>query len=155
MATGTIFRRTALDPATLPEVGPAYDLFLAYALARTGGGACYVPERLTAWRVHPSQLTNEGPADWSHGNLLCWCTAAKDPLFAAYRREIADKIATAAVTLAKRCLGQGDGAGARSYAKLALRQQPANWRALAAFGLSLAPRRLARWLVDRRGHYGQ
>ena len=39
VAMGCLFRRDAIDLTALPDVGPAYDLWLAFALCRTGGDA--------------------------------------------------------------------------------------------------------------------
>lgn len=40
MAMGAMFRRGALPEKLPDDAGPAYDLWLTYLLARTGGGAC-------------------------------------------------------------------------------------------------------------------
>jgi glycosyltransferase involved in cell wall biosynthesis len=147
VAMGALFRRDALDLATLPEVGPAYDLWLAYALCRTGGGAYYVPERLTAWRVHPSQLTGHNLESWKAGTLLCWQAMLQDPLFRCCRRLIRRKLAGSAVGLARSQLVRGHRAAARAGALLALRHQPTNWRAAALLGLSALPAPFVRPLV--------
>jgi hypothetical protein len=147
MAMGTLFRRTALDLAALPEVGPAYDLWLTYALCQTGSGAYYVPDRLTAWRVHPSQLTSRAPQSWQAGDLACWRAMAQDPLFHCCRRLIRKKVAGSAVGLARSQLADGNRAAARGTSLQALRHQPTNWRAAALLGLAVLPGRLGRNLV--------
>jgi glycosyltransferase involved in cell wall biosynthesis len=82
MAMGAMFRRAAL-PEKLPDhVGPAYDLWITYLLARTGGGAFYVPERLSAWRIHGSNISGTGNISWLLGSAMLWETLANDPSFA-------------------------------------------------------------------------
>ncbi|MBD0273266.1 MAG: glycosyltransferase, partial [Acetobacteraceae bacterium] len=52
-AIGVVFRRDALDPGLIaPEVGGAYDYWIACALAATGRPIYYVPRRLARYRVH-------------------------------------------------------------------------------------------------------
>jgi glycosyltransferase involved in cell wall biosynthesis len=81
MAMGAMFRRVAF-PEKLPDhVGPAYDLWITYLLARTGGGACYVPERLSAWRIHGSNISGSGNISWLLGSAMLWVTLANDPSF--------------------------------------------------------------------------
>jgi len=86
IAMGTLFRRAAL-PAALPgDAGPAYDLWLGYLLARGGGGAWFVRERLSAWRSHDGNLSTAGGLDWLQGAATCWQAIAQDPGFAAQHR---------------------------------------------------------------------
>jgi glycosyltransferase involved in cell wall biosynthesis len=81
MAMGCIFWKSAL-PSTLPrDAGPSYDFWLTYLLARGGGGACYVPHRLSAWRCHEGNLTSAGGLDWIEGSAKCWKAIAYDPAF--------------------------------------------------------------------------
>jgi hypothetical protein len=143
LAMGAVFRRAAIE---LPNVGPAYDLWLTYALCRGGGAAYYLPERLTAWRVHVAQLTSTGNEAWAAGGIVCWRAMLGDLLFQPYRRTVAGQVAACARSLAKSRLARGDRAGARASALLALRYQAANWRALALLGLSALPRCVARAL---------
>jgi glycosyltransferase involved in cell wall biosynthesis len=84
LAMGAMFRRCALPDELPVEAGPAYDLWITYLLARTGGGACYVPERLSAWRIHTSNITGSGSVPWFLGSATLWEAVANDPLFALY-----------------------------------------------------------------------
>lgn len=78
MAMGSVFRRSSL-PETLPnEAGPAYDIWLTYLLARTGGGAIYVPHRLSSWRSHGSNLTSGAGLEWLNGAATCWNAVSTD-----------------------------------------------------------------------------
>jgi hypothetical protein len=148
LAMGSLFRRAALQPSALPDVGPAYDLWLACALCRTGGGAYYVPDRLTSWRVHPSQLTCRGVEAGAEGGLACWKAMLQDPLFGAHRRAIRRKVAANAVAVARARLAVGDRAAARRMGLLALRHHPTSWRALALLGLSFMPGSIARLALE-------
>ena len=107
MAMGAVFRRDAL-PAVLPaDAGPAYDLWLAYLLARPGGGACYVPQRLSAWRSHASNLTSGAGLPWLLGSATCWQAVAGDPAFAAERPLALHKSAGAYAACATRSWRDG------------------------------------------------
>ena len=99
VAMGCLFRRDAIDLTALPDVGPAYDLWLAFALCRTGGGAYYMPDRMTAWRVHPGQITATRDDAWRRGALACWEAIAEDPIFWPVRRTVRRRLADAACAL--------------------------------------------------------
>lgn len=83
MAMGAMFRRDALPDKFPDDVGPAYDLWLTYLLARTGRGACYVPGRLSAWRIHTTNITGSGSISWLFGSATLWEAVANDPSFAS------------------------------------------------------------------------
>ncbi|MBV8230598.1 MAG: glycosyltransferase [Planctomycetaceae bacterium] len=153
VAMGCLFRREGIDPTGLPDVGPAYDLWLAFALCRTGGGAYYLTDRLTAWRVHPGQLTATRNEGWTRGALACWQAMADDPAFRPVRRTVQGRLSQTASALGATQLAAGDHDAARSVARLALRSRPANWRAWAVLGLSLLPRGVAKRVTSRRGHH--
>jgi hypothetical protein len=149
MAMGTVFRRSAVDARALPDVGPAYDLWLAHALCRGGGGAWYVPRRLTAWRTHPAQLTQGGAESWPSGGLACWQAMEQDSRYHAHLQVVRQRIAGCALALAKARLMQGDRRATRAQASLALRSAGPSWRALAILGLSVLPAAVARAVVRR------
>lgn len=86
LAMGAVFRNEAEVLGPLPDrVGAGYDLWLTYRLARTGRGACYLPERLSAWRVHGAQLSARAGAASSLAAAECWRAAAADPACASRR----------------------------------------------------------------------
>jgi glycosyltransferase involved in cell wall biosynthesis len=152
VATGCLFRRDAVEPNTLPEVGPAYDLWLAYALCRTGGGAYYIADRLTAWRVHPEQITATRDDAWARGSLACWQAMAQDPIFGPARRAVRRRLADAACALGVAQLATGNLSAASSAARLAIRSRPTNRRAWVIAGLSLLPRSFSKRVTGKR-HY--
>lgn len=85
MAMGSLFRRSSL-PKELPSVGPAYDLWLTFLLARTGAAAFFVPERLSSWRNHEDNTTSGGGIAWLNDSARCWLAVSNDPHFIFYRK---------------------------------------------------------------------
>jgi glycosyltransferase involved in cell wall biosynthesis len=139
VAMGAVFRRSAVDPATLSEVGPAYDLWLAYLLARGGGAAWYTPNRVSRWRVHPAQLTGRADLSWAVGSLACWQAMADDTGFAPFRRQVSRSLARCAIGAARAAAGAGQPRQSRAFARLAVRTDPLHWRAWAVAAWSLLP----------------
>lgn len=86
IAMGTLMRRSALPSRPPPDAGPAYDLWLSYLLGRSGGGAWYVRDRLSAWRTHDANLTSVGGLDWLQGAAACWQAMADDAQCVAVHR---------------------------------------------------------------------
>lgn len=146
VAMGTLFRRSALPAVLPPDAGPAYDLWLAYLLCRGGGGAWYLPERLSAWRTHPDNLTSRGGLSWLQGSAACWQAVANDARFAAVRHTARRKAALGYHGCAVRSWVDGQ---RRDCVRYALRSLDARltFKGLAACVLPLLPRRLAppRW----------
>ena len=95
VAMGCLFRRDGVDPTALPDVGPAYDLWLAFALCRTGFGAYYMRGRMTAWWVHPGQITGTRDEAGTRGSLTCWQAMAEDPIFWPVHRTVRRRLADA------------------------------------------------------------
>ena len=140
IAMGAVFRRNAIDCGKLPDVGPAYDLWLAYELARTCGGAWYIPDRLSAWRQHPTQLTQSRSRTWAAGAVACWKAMADDPAFTD--AALGGKLSAAAVEESRAAISDRDWKGARRTAALAVSACPGNPRAWLAFGLAHTPPRV-------------
>jgi len=140
LAMGSVFRRDMIDFARLPDVGPAYDLWLAYELSRTGRGAWYIPERLSAWRQHPTQLTQSRNRSWAAGAVACWKAMADDPAFS--EAALGVKLSSAAVEEVRAAISERDWRAARRTAVLAVSACPVNLRAWWAFGLAHSPTRV-------------
>jgi glycosyltransferase involved in cell wall biosynthesis len=86
LAMGSVFRKSCLPEKGIPAAaGPAYDLWLTYALCATRLGAFYVPERLSRWRVHPSSQTSRCADGWAEGSAFCWLEIAGDPKLSGLR----------------------------------------------------------------------
>lgn len=146
MAMGTLFRRAAL-PASLPaDVGPAYDLWLSYVLCREGSGACYVAERLSAWRNHETNLTSAAGLPWLHGAARCWEVMAADTALAELRPRSRRKAALGYYNCAVRCWARGEPVRSLGYAVRSMRNG-LTAKGLAACLLPIVPSRLAprRW----------
>jgi hypothetical protein len=144
MAMGAMFRRAAL-PAVLPEdAGPAYDLWLTYLLARTGGGACYVPQRLSAWRSHPANLTSGSGLPWLQGSAACWQAVAADDAFAAQRPVALQKAARSYAACAVRSWRDGRRARCMRFAWQSLRARVS----VRGLGLLLVLPWLPAWVVS-------
>jgi glycosyltransferase involved in cell wall biosynthesis len=85
MVSGAMFRRAAL-PAGLPaDAGPAFGLWLSYLFCRSGGGAWYVPERMSARRCPDPLLGAKDGLPWLYGSAACWKRVADDRNFAEVR----------------------------------------------------------------------
>jgi hypothetical protein len=152
VAMGSMFRREAIDPRLLPDVGPSYDLWLAYALCRTGLGAYYIKETHTAWRTHPTQITGRRDIDAARGSVACWEAMSLDWFFRPVARSVRKKLADSAYRLAVAYLLAGEHPEARSAARNAIGAAPAGLKAWGVFGLGLLPRRTAiRVAAGRRG----
>jgi len=152
VAMGCLFRRDGIDLTALPEVGPAYDLWLAFALCRTGRGAYYMTERMTAWRIHPRQITATRDDAWRRGSLACWQAMAEDPMFWPVRRAVRRRLADAACGLGVAQLATGNHGAANSAALLAIRSRPTKWKAWAVLGLCLLPRSVSKGVTGNRGY---
>ena len=138
MAMGTLIRHSALPRALPAHAGPAYDLWLCYLLARSGAGAVYLPERLSDWRDHASNLTHAAGLDWLRGSALCWQAMADDPACMHQRPQVRRLAAAAWVACARGAwrLGQR-----RECSRSALRSLRAcvTARGVATLGLGLLP----------------
>lgn len=148
LAAGAVFRRDLLPEHFPAEAGPAYDLWLAYLLCRHGHGAYYVPERLSSWRVHDSNLTGQGNAGWFLGTATCWEEASKDPNLAAIRPTLRQHAAFAYSTCAVRAWRAGQPADCRRNAWRSLRMH-FTWKGAAVCLLPFLPKSLADRLAAR------
>jgi glycosyltransferase involved in cell wall biosynthesis len=124
MAMGAMFRRDALTVECPPSAGPAYDLWLTYQLARSGAGAVYVPERLSAWRTHAGNLTSQAGLDWLIGTANCWQAMAADPLAVSIAPIARRQAARWFYVCARLALRSGHTAVARQQARLSWQQRP-------------------------------
>lgn len=138
IAMGTVFRSSALPDTLPPEAGPAYDLWLGHLLLRGGGGAWFVPDRLSAWRTHDASLTSDAGPDWLEGSARAWQAIAADapcrPQAIVARRHAASAYRSASTAALRR----GDGSRARRLAQASL-ACTTTWKGLLTAGLSLLP----------------
>lgn len=149
MAMGAIFRSSAL-PISLPaDAGPAYDLWLAYVLAR-GGGAWYVPERLSAWRSHDTNLTSGGGLPWLQGSAYCWHAIATDVQFSTVRRTAQTKAALNYYACAVRAWADGRRSDCIRFALRSVRSRVTTKGLSAMLLLPILPKSLASLRAQRR-----
>lgn len=149
MAMGAMFRRSAL-PATLPaHAGPAYDLWLTYLLARTGCGAFYVPERLSAWRSHAGNQTSLASLSWLQGSADCWQAVAGDSRLKCIRSVARGKASRAYGTCAVRSWRDRKPMACARFALRSVRAR-VTLRGLGLLLLALLPPRLGSGLLIRR-----
>ena len=152
VAMGCLFRRDGIDLAGLADAGPAFDLWLAFALCRTELGAYYIRNRMTAWRVHPGQITGTRDEAGTRGFLACWQAISENPMFWPFRRTVRLRLAEAACALGATQLAKGNHGAANSAARLAIRSRPTNWKAWGVLGLCLLPRIASKSVTARRGY---
>jgi len=135
LAMGTVFRRSALPGRFDETAGPAYDLWVTYWLCRTGLGAYYVPERLSHWRTHPTNLTSAAGSDWALGGAACWAAIAADPELRAIAPAARRRAALAYYECARGAWRAGQLGVARQFARHSLEQR-VTWRGAVALALS-------------------
>jgi glycosyltransferase involved in cell wall biosynthesis len=133
----TVYRRSAFDWSNFPpQVGPLYDLWLAYMACRDGRGAYYVPERLTHYRVHPEQLSRGDP--FLTAKAYCYDAFLADERLAPIRTDIKRAQARVNISLGLSLLEEGRRAEARRRLLAALPAAP-ELRGLGGLVLSLLP----------------
>jgi hypothetical protein len=73
LAMASVFRQAAFDLDLLvKEVGGAYDFWIACLIAASGRPACYVPERLTRYRIHTAMETGRKAPDKSENKIFIY-----------------------------------------------------------------------------------
>ena len=118
-------------PTALPDVGPAYDLWLAFALCRTGFGAYYMRGRMTAWWVHPGQITGTETKPERGGVSPAGMMAEEPDILAGPPHCPTTAGRCGPCGLAYHNLRLVNRSATDSAARLAIRSRPANWRAWA------------------------
>lgn len=87
IAMAAVFRASALDLSEWRrESGAAYDLWLAYLLARDGAGAWYEPRRLSRYRHHPEAASSTSRLD--EAAVWCFEQFEKDDRLRDLRRDL-------------------------------------------------------------------
>jgi cellulose synthase/poly-beta-1,6-N-acetylglucosamine synthase-like glycosyltransferase len=141
VAAGTVFRRSLIARIPPPQVGPAYDLWLAYLLCRDGYGAYHVADRLSSWRMHAASLTSKGGADWSRDTALCWQTVSRDENLSSIHKVACRKAARAHASCALSLRLSGQRRDCFECGLNSLKME-VTWRGLAACLLPMLPKRL-------------
>lgn len=138
-----VIRRSAIDWEYFPsQVGPAYDLWLAYLACRTGLGAYYEPRRLTRYRAHPQAQTQAARVAHGQGIAYCYGRFLLDPRLAGLETELRLRYTEALSSHSAALIRREPGRRARRAALTAFRTRPSPGTG-AAYLLSLMPARLA------------
>jgi glycosyltransferase involved in cell wall biosynthesis len=121
----SVFRRSAISLAEYSgAIGGHWDTWTSYLLARSGGAAWYVPQRLAFYRRHAG-------SDWASdidANLVsfsyCYERFLKDDTLAAWRAELTEELTAVQLRLATKLLRKGNTRDARRYARRAAVLRP-------------------------------
>jgi GT2 family glycosyltransferase len=140
--SGCVFRRESLAVEEFDaEMGPSYDIWMSYLLARSGGAAFYTPERLLYYRMHDGSATASKVA--AHlGAAHARRRMLDDPGLRPYRTLITNRIARDHTVVGAEFLRQGCRRDARIHLAAAIRLDP-TLRAVAGWAATwLAPSQL-------------
>lgn len=122
--SGCVFRRESLAVEEFdPEMGPSYDIWMSYLLARSGGAAFYTPERLLYYRMHDGSATASKVAVHL-GAAHARRRMLDDPRLRPYRALIATRIARDHTAVGAEFLRQGCRRDARIHLATAIRLDP-------------------------------
>ena len=141
----SVFRRSALSLSDYPEqVGCCWDIWASHLLARGGGAAWYVPQRLAFYRWHAGNYS----ISQVDANLLdfiyCFERFIKDDTLVASRADLKEQLAAAQLRLATRLLRDGNTRAARYHARRAATVKPTRRAVAFALAAHVAPARAAR-----------
>jgi glycosyltransferase involved in cell wall biosynthesis len=144
-AVATLFRRFPVDWTNIPdEVGPAYDVWMAYLACRTGLAAYYVPQRLTRYRSHSEMQT--GSIRHALGGAYAFRLMAMDAALGELRPCFLRLESRFELGAGISMLRSNRPREARPHIRTALRLGP-SLRALVAYVLTFLPRTLTGWIV--------
>jgi glycosyltransferase involved in cell wall biosynthesis len=141
--SGCVFRRDSLPVEEFDrEMGPGYDIWMSYLLARSGGAAFYTPERLLYYRMHDGSTTGSSKVAAHLGAAHARRRMLDDPGLRPYRTLIASRIARDHTLVGAEFLRQGCRRDARIHLAAAIRLDP-TLRAVAGWTATwLAPSQL-------------
>ena len=138
----TVMRRSAIDLSDFPEeIGGTYDVWLAYLLSRRGGGAWYVPDRLTRYRVHKGSATARGGLELARSAVYVWTRLVNDDCLMDIRTQLSNKLSILLTNLGSALLREGQRTEARRAFIGALRRRT-TWKPAAGLMLSALPARV-------------
>jgi glycosyltransferase involved in cell wall biosynthesis len=145
LTCASVFRRSALNLGEYAEqVGCCWDIWTSHLLARGGGAAWYVPERLAFYRWHAGNYS----LSQVDANLLdfiyCFERFVKDDTLVASRADLEEQLAAAQLRLATRLLRAGKTRDARYHARRAVAVRPTLRNVAFAVAAHVAPARATR-----------
>ena len=137
----SVFRRSAVPFDDLLRVLPAnFDYWLAWLASRSGGGAYYVPQRLSRYRVHSGQGTVKARPAWADAEVMMMARLLAEPGLGHLRPVFTRRLSLAYRQRALHHHRTGE-AGAWRYAVRSLRTRPSS-RGIATLGLTFLPPRV-------------
>jgi glycosyltransferase involved in cell wall biosynthesis len=123
--TGCVFRRNALPHEEIPpDVGPFYDIWTSYLLARSGGAAYFSPERLLYYRAHEASESSAENLAAHLGAIRGRRRMLEDPRLRPHEHVITKRLARDHVLVGATLLRQGERREARSHLAAAIRLDP-------------------------------
>lgn len=135
----TIFRRSAVTFDDLISDLPAnFDYWLGWLAARSGGGAHYVPQRLSRYRRHGGQGTVTARRSWAQAEVAMMTELLQDERVQGWHPVFERRLATAHRQVAMHRHRDGQGR-AWAHACRSLKASPSA-RGLVTLGLTLLPR---------------
>jgi glycosyltransferase involved in cell wall biosynthesis len=123
--SGCVFRRESLPVEEFDaEMGPCYDIWLSYLLARSGGAAFYTPERLLYYRMHGGSATAASKFAAHLGAAHARRRMLDDSGLRPYRTVIAKRLARDHTLVGAELLRKDCRKGARVHLAAAIRLDP-------------------------------
>jgi glycosyltransferase involved in cell wall biosynthesis len=123
--TGCVFRRDALSIEQFPpDVGPFYDIWTSYLLAKSGGAAYYSSERLLFYRAHDSSESSSAHLSAHLAAIRGRRRMLRDPNFRPHERVIVGQLAQDHVVVGAGLLRRGLRREARAHLAAAIRLAP-------------------------------
>jgi hypothetical protein len=108
LAMAALVRTDIAHRHPIPDAaGPAYDLWLHYAIATEQRPYWYSSSRLTRWRYHSGAATGHGNPDWYRGVAFAWDAACGDDRLDAIRPAARHRSGVAWLSLAKALARRG------------------------------------------------
>ena len=121
LAMAAIFRVDAIDWArVVSEVSGAYDYWISFLLAASGGKAWYVPQRLTRYRVHAAMETGRRAPDKQEHLVYIYRTLLDTGAFPHRAALLRQRLAAALYAVGKDNLLFDHARAARSYLRRSL-----------------------------------
>jgi glycosyltransferase involved in cell wall biosynthesis len=138
--TGCVFRRDAVPIEQIPpDVGPFYDIWTSYLLAKSGGAAYYSSERLLYYRAHGASETGTARLAAHLSAIRGRRRMLRDPGFRPYASVLTTRLARDHVLVGAELLRRRGRSEARSHFAAAIRLDP-TLKALGAWAASwIAP----------------
>ena len=116
LAMASIFRKDALPlECIFPETKGAYDYWISCLLAKTGGLAYFVSERLTCYRIHNTMETGRKSVDKRLNMVFIFQTLLLEKYFPEFQHELREKLLLALENVGIDHLKFNDTQKARGY----------------------------------------